>query len=256
MSESSFYETDRAVSEYLLFHYASQDEIMPYTFGPVNALNYPVRCVVECLDAALLPSGARALDLGCAVGRSTFELARMCRDVVGVDYSQRFIDTANEMKNKGSISYQRTDEGNKFTELTAKLPDGVDTDRVNFLQGDAMNLPDDLGKFDVVVAANLVDRLEDPKKFLNALAGLMNPGGQLVLASPYTWLEEYTPIENWLGGADNDSPTTIDALTAELADSFVNVRELNLPFLIREHARKFQWSVAHGTIWIRKGEFG
>jgi hypothetical protein len=26
----------------------------------------------------------------------------------------------------------------------------------------------------------------------------------------------------------------------------------DLPFLIREHARKFQWSVAEATIWIRK----
>jgi hypothetical protein len=33
----------------------------------------------------------------------------------------------------------------------------------------------------------------------------------------------------------------------ELADS------MDLPFLIREHARKFQWSVAQGTRWIRRG---
>jgi hypothetical protein len=26
----------------------------------------------------------------------------------------------------------------------------------------------------------------------------------------------------------------------------------DLPFLIREHARKFQWSVAEATIWRRK----
>jgi hypothetical protein len=25
-----------------------------------------------------------------------------------------------------------------------------------------------------------------------------------------------------------------------------------LPFLIREHARKYQWSVAWGTRWVRK----
>jgi hypothetical protein len=26
----------------------------------------------------------------------------------------------------------------------------------------------------------------------------------------------------------------------------------DLPFLIREHARKFQWSVAQATLWERK----
>ena len=72
----NFYETDRAVSEYLLFHYGRSEEVLPYDFGPVSALHYPVRCVSECLDAASLPASARALDLGCAVGRASFELAR------------------------------------------------------------------------------------------------------------------------------------------------------------------------------------
>ena len=43
-------------------------------------------------------SQCRALDLGCAVGRASFELARYFEDVVGVDYSQAFVDTANELK--------------------------------------------------------------------------------------------------------------------------------------------------------------
>jgi len=34
----------------------------------------------------------RALDLGCAVGRSSFELAREYQEVVGIDISQTFID--------------------------------------------------------------------------------------------------------------------------------------------------------------------
>ena len=48
--------------------------------------------------------------------------------------------------------------------------------------------------------------------------------------------------------------TTLQGLIEELSEYFVLVRELDLPFLIREHARKFQWSVAQATIWIRKGE--
>ena len=37
---------------------------------------------------------ARALDLGCAVGRSTFEIARGFGEVVGIDISQTFVDGA------------------------------------------------------------------------------------------------------------------------------------------------------------------
>lgn len=36
----------------------------------------------------------RALDVGCAVGRSSFEMARACHEVVGVDFSQKFVDAA------------------------------------------------------------------------------------------------------------------------------------------------------------------
>ena len=159
------------------------------------------------------------------------------------------------MKESGRLGYQRMDEGELATELEARLPDGIDTEKVSFQQGDACALPKNLGTFDVVLAANLIDRLENPRQFLESLPELMNPGGQLVITSPYTWLEEYTPKENWLGGYDHDngSVRTVDGLVESLSNHFVKVREMDLPFLIREHARKFQWSVAQGTIWIRKG---
>ena len=254
MSETPFYETDRAVSEYLLFHYGSSEEVLPYSNGPVSALHYPVRCVVECIDSGLLPPRARGLDLGCAVGRSTFELARICSSVVGIDYSRRFIEAANSMKADGGVPYFRVDEGDLVTNLTASVPEGVDISRVDFHQGDAANLSEDLGTFDVILAANLIDRLENPKAFLDSLPSLMNPGGQLVIASPYTWLEEYTPKANWLGGIkENDQPRkTLEGLIEVLSEDFAKVLEIDLPFLIREHARKYQWSVAQGTVWIRK----
>src|SRR5258708_19763664 len=74
----SYYETDRALSDYLLFHYGTPEQLAPYDFSPSDAFHFPVRCVTECLDLALLPSEGRALDLGCAVGRSSFELAPHC----------------------------------------------------------------------------------------------------------------------------------------------------------------------------------
>ena len=94
MNAPEFYETERALSEYLLFHYGSPNEVLPWSFGPASALNYPARCVSECLSTARLSSSARALDLGCAVGRSTFELARHCAEVIGIDYSHTFIEAA------------------------------------------------------------------------------------------------------------------------------------------------------------------
>ncbi len=87
----NLYETERLVSEYLLFHYGTAAEVLPWEFGPKAALDYAVRAVTETVEPERLGAGARALDVGCAVGRSVFQLSRLCDEVVGIDSSQRFI---------------------------------------------------------------------------------------------------------------------------------------------------------------------
>jgi len=250
----NFYETDKAVSEYLLFHYGRSEEVLPYDFGPSSALNYPVCCVSECLEVGDLPATPRALEIGCAVGRSSFELARHCREVIGIDFSQRFIAAASRLKIMGALDYSFVEQGDFVTKATATVPSSIERSRVTFEQGDAMDLRDHLGQFDVVLMANLVDRLQNPSKCLERISGRLNPGGQLIITTPCTWLEEYTPKENWLGGFEMDGKavSTLDGLHARLDNDFVFVETKDLPFLIREHARKFQWSVAQASLWRRR----
>ena len=254
MSASDFYETERALSEYLLFHYGSAAQTMPWSFGPATALSYPARCVSECLDTARLPAQARGLDLGCAVGRSTFELARHCSEVIGIDYSHRFIEVARHLQQQGTTSYAYIEEGLLTTPATAKVPAEIDRLRVLFEQGDAQALRANLGQFDVVLMANLVDRLRDPSRCLSALPSLVRTGGQLILTTPCTWLEDYTPRSHWLGGFERDGRPvrTLATLQALLEPHFTLARTLDMPFVIREHVRKFQWSVAQATVWIRR----
>ncbi len=243
------YETEKLLNEYLLFHYGADEEVLPWPGGPLDALDYPQRCVAECLEVAALPGNARALDVGCAVGRSSLELARHCSEVVAVDYSARFIEAAKVLQSRGSLVYSRADEGEVVTSLTARIPAGIEAGRVQFECGDACALRADIGTFDVVFAANLVDRLPAPERFLAALPGLVRPGGQLILTSPYTWLAEFTPREKWLGGRDGRS--TLEGLSEALGAAFSLRETRDLPFLIREHARKYQWSVAQASIWRR-----
>ena len=63
---------------------------------------------------------------------------------------------------------------------------------MSFTVGDACNLPQ-LGQFGCVLAGNLICRLPDPMKFYNDLPNFVLPGGILIITSPYTWLQEYTP---------------------------------------------------------------
>lgn len=246
----NIYESDRLVREYLLFHYGRAEEILPWSGGPRESLGFAVRSVTELLDPASLPADARMLDVGCAVGRSTLELARHCREVIGIDYSRAFIKAAETILANGAVDYDYTVQGERTSRATASRPDGVDASRISFEVGDAMSLRDDLGSFDVVLAANLLCRLPDPHKFLARLPSLVRPGGQLLLTTPLTWLEEYTPREQWIGGGGDISSE--EALTALLSPHFDLQAAKDLPFLIREHARKYQWSVAWGTRWRKK----
>lgn len=246
---ANFYESDAAVEQYLLFHYGTPEQICPLLPEARAACGFPVRCVSEPLGEIVLEKHGRALDLGSAVGRSSFELARHFDEVVGIDFSGRFIAAAEEMRQRRSLCVRAQREGDLVDELHLQLPPDLPVERVRFERGDACDLRADLGMFDLVLMANLVDRLPDPARCLASLPQLVAPGGWLVITSPYTWLEEYTPREKWLM---DDGRGTLSALKKALAPGFELHKTLDLPFLIREHRRKFQWSVAEGSIWRKK----
>ena len=127
----------------------------------------------------------------------------------------------------------------------AKAPPWQIRNRVTFQTGDALQLPA-LGRFDLVLAANLLDRVKDPKKLLQkVLPPLVLPGGLLLLTSPYTWSQEFTPRSRWF----RDSFPAIRKL---LSPHFRLLRRQDLPFLLCEHRRKFQLTFADATLWIKK----
>jgi putative 4-mercaptohistidine N1-methyltranferase len=128
--------------------------------------------------------------------------------------------------------------------------------RVEFAQGDACNLKQNYTGYDLVLAANLIDRLHSPRKLLECIHQRIHPGGLLVIASPYTWLEEHTPRDAWLGGfkRDGESFTTLDGLKEILGKYFRLIGEpRSVPFVIRETRHKFQHSLSEVTVWERLG---
>ncbi len=242
---SAIYESEKILAEYLLFHFATEEEILPasrpWPVGMRDALDFTSRTVAHFSPGTV----DRGLDLGCAVGRSTFEMAGNCASVLGIDFSHAFIRAAERLRRGEAVSYDRREEATVATRLEARAPAGIEAAKIGFQQGDAMNLPADLAGFDRVHAANLVCRLPEPLRLLDRLPQLVRPGGELVLATPCTWLEEFTPSENWPPG------TTFDWLQSILTPSFTLLRQADEPFLIRETARKFQWTTSLVTVWRR-----
>lgn len=245
------YETNTLLHQYLLFHYGSADEVLPYSFGPHESLQFPVRCVEQLLDKERLTAADSkiALDIGSSVGRSSFALSNYCNQVIGIDYSKAFIEAATQLQAGQSIPYQSHIEGTRYEDLIAKAPDDAHPENISFEHGDATKLRPDLPASDVLLAANLICRLPQPMDFLSRVPELVKPGGQLLITTPFTWMDEYTAPENWLGNQSGDS---FEGLTHALSDFFELDLQTDIPFFIRDHSRKFQWSVAQGSRWIRK----
>ncbi|WP_459177258.1 5-histidylcysteine sulfoxide synthase [Ewingella americana] len=242
------YETDTLVSQYLDFQYGKR------YFGVDNY----ARALVDIAEK-LCDKRHRALDIGCATGRASFELARLFEQVTGMDYSARFIDVALSLASGEDLRYLMPEEGDLMEYCQARLSDvglsAEQAEKVRFLQGDACNLKPQKEPYDLVLASNLIDRLRQPKRFLQDIAPMIRPGGLLMLSSPYTWLEAFTPKENWIGGVreNGEALTTHQALQRLLAADFTEVQApIEVPFVIRETARKYQHTVAQLTVWRKR----
>ena len=61
----------------------------------------------------------RALDIGCAVGRASFELASKCQEVIGIDFSHNFVKACNQLKKDGKMDYKVLVEGDLRSDHTA-----------------------------------------------------------------------------------------------------------------------------------------
>jgi len=241
------YETDQLVTQYLEFHYGPEALGVP---------NYPRRCVDAALRHVPADRRRKCLDIGCSVGRSAFELARSFDQVDAIDFSARFIQSGVRLQQGGDLLYEIPTEGELTLPRTVSLQRLGLADageRVSFMQGDACNLKPLYTGYDLVFGGNLIDRLYDPALFLGDISDRILPGGWLVLSSPYTWLEEYTPRAKWLGGRrEHGEPLlTLDGLRAVLAPRFVLVHREDIPFVIRETARKHQHTIAELTVWRR-----
>ncbi len=242
------YRSDAAVAQYCDLHYG------PDKFGVPN---FPQK--MAQLSAAELAGKPqrKALDLGCAVGRSSFELATCFDQVTGVDFSARFIDIAQRLKQRGKLCYQLSEEGDLISDQQVFLADlglAEAATRVSFLQGNAQCLEPHFCHYDLILAANLIDRLSTPGKFLANIHRRLVIDGLLVIASPYDWLERFTTPKQWLGGRFRAGlpVASLDGLKKKLAKHFVMLGEpRDVEFVVRETARTFRHSISQVTLWRR-----
>lgn len=117
-------------------------------------------------------AGKRVLDVGCGEGYGSALLAEHAARVVGVDYSPAAIRHA-------SSAYR--------------------SEKLTFRVADATELQEDLGLFDVVTCFEVVEHVEQDEKLFAGVAGLLTPGGTLLLSTPNKLVDELVESMNGAG---------------------------------------------------------
>ncbi len=223
------YNTEQYKEFYLLFHFGNSTQVCPLLPELWKYAEFPTRVVQRA----------------CSVGRSTFELTLTFKEVVGIDSCFQFIEEAKKIQLERAVFLPHRREGITTDTLEATLPGNINWERAHFELGDACNLRENLGLFDFVLAANLIDRVIDPKKLIHSVQAMVRPGGYLVLTSPYNWSEDFTPKDKWL-----ECPA-VESLE-DLLPCFVLKHTEDLPFLIRRDRRTLTVGVAEMTIWSKE----
>lgn len=202
----------------------------------------------------------RALDVGCAVGGASFELARGFEEVIGLDISAPFIQTAQKLREEGKVAFQEPAEGELLVDAIASVDPAIDRNRVSFRQMDAMCISPELQGFDAVMATNVLDDLASPSSLLGRMGGpqgLVAPGGVCVIASPYQWDEAKTPKTAWLGGYENEKGEVVssyEGVKDRLGDEFELIEQADVPVLMKQKEREFKLVVSHATVWKRQAK--
>ncbi|MBF7071188.1 5-histidylcysteine sulfoxide synthase [Aliarcobacter butzleri] len=182
---NNFYESDESISSYCDLYYG-KDNL--YT-------NY-----VDLLRPYLKDlKNSKALDLGCCVGRTSFELAKIYDEVLGIDFSANYINIGVKLKLYDFVNYKIKKEDKTFEERAISLKDfdlEKVKDKVSFMQGDACNLKEIYKDFDLIFYSSLLDKLYYPKKFLEDVSRRINKNGFFVFLSSHNWFNEHINENN------------------------------------------------------------
>ncbi|WP_440053435.1 5-histidylcysteine sulfoxide synthase [Pseudoalteromonas sp. T1lg65] len=237
-------EMDREVATELKAHY------LPAPHGFANGH-------VEVVDKVLnMLKGERnkALDLGCSVGRASFELAKSFTQVDGIDFTARNIQHALALKEGAPVRFATQQEGEivDFHEVSlASLGFESLAERIHFCQGDAHNLKPQFSGYDLILCHRLLEHLYAPKTFISNVKSRMNEGAVLAVSSAYQWNTNTTQSDNWLGGykVSGENVTGRDGLTILLEKDFEFIGEDEVIVATEENTRKLSVERCQLTLW-------
>lgn len=147
-----------------------------------------------------------ALDIGCSVGRLTFEMSKSHSHAVGIDTSRSFVTAARQLAEKQHLEFEMIVEGHITESRTSPLNQDFSFANSEFIVADAMSLPFRSHSFVTASSVNLLEKVPEPRKHLAEANRIMNSHrGQFLFSDPFSWDESVSNPELWLGGK-NEGP--------------------------------------------------
>jgi len=148
------------------------------------------------------PSDGLALDIGCSVGRLSFEMSRLHRRVVGVDTSVSFIESARKLLRKKQVAFDMIIEGLITERRVCGLNGDWRYDRVDFIVADAMALPFPGKNFNAVCSVNILEKVPNPLRHLSEVNRVLTDNtGVFLFSDPFSWDETVSHPDSWIGGS-------------------------------------------------------
>jgi SAM-dependent methyltransferase len=142
-----------------------------------------------------------ALDIGCAVGRLSFELSKTHARVIGIDTSFSFIQNARTLLAQKRLSFDLIFEGLITKNRSCELSSDWNHDRIDFIVADALALPFPKSLFSTVSSVNILEKVSDPIVHLKEVNRVLREGDAMfVFSDPFSWDETVLAPEFWIGG--------------------------------------------------------
>lgn len=192
LHETSGYNSRIMLSAYLWSHFS-------------DLLNDPEATdAYEVWSSFFRKSAGDALDIGCSVGRLSFELSKTHARVIGIDTSVSFIKTARDLMKRKALEFDLVIEGLLTEKRSGELDPAFRFDHVEFIVADALALPFRKQSFAAVTSINILEKVAVPLKHLTDVNRVLQKSGAMfVFSDPFSWDESVSPPDLWLSAGSN-----------------------------------------------------
>jgi len=200
----------------------------------------------------------RMLEVGSALGRGCYEIHRRTpslRAATLVEPSESLAATLDGIFRGAQPGQYPVLSGNAdvvdVTFDSSSVQHAVRDLDIVLLPTPHEELPDDLGRFDLVTCFNVLDNCEAPVALVERLQAHTAPGGVLALSCTYQWNQKYldTTRERAERVQEPASDVPAEAIDSLFRQGWTRVDETDIAFKHRKNERYWQTFLSHVTIF-------